>query len=110
MKVWTKDQLPEHYHYGTHERIFDLAVEADAGWGVQMKKRDIKYSLGTHGYDPENTDMHAIFYAMGPAFKTGYRHGKFENVCLYPMLAEILGLSPAIVDGDLESVKAMLVD
>jgi len=108
LKVWTKNLLPTHYHYGTHERIFDIIVEADPGWGVRLKRSDRGYSLGTHGYDPENKDMHAIFYAMGPAFKSGYSHGSFENINLYPLITEILGLIPASVDGDLDKVKAML--
>jgi len=110
LKVWTKDQLPAHYHYGTHKRISDILVEADQGWGVEVKKRDRQYSLGTHGYDPQNRDMHAIFYAMGPSFKEGYSHRSFENVCLYPLLAEILGLDPAQTDGNLDEVKQMLIN
>lgn len=110
LKVWTKDQLPEHYNYGTNPRIFNLIVEADAGWGVRLKRNDRGYSLGTHGYNPANRDMHTIFYAMGPAFKSGYSHGSFENVNLYPLLAEIMNLDPAETDGNLENVKSMLVD
>ena len=110
LKSWSRDELPSHYHYGTNSRIFDIIVEADRGWGVEIKKRNREYSLGTHGYDPHNRDMHAIFYAMGPAFKAGYLHPSFENVCLYPLIAEILELKPAEVDGSLEPVRGMLKD
>ena len=110
LKVWTKDQLPPHYHYGTHKRIADIIVEADQGWGLEIRERNKQYSFGTHGYDPQNKDMHAIFYAMGPSFKKGYTHPAFEHVCLYPLLAEILGLDPARTDGDLEAVKSMLIN
>jgi alkaline phosphatase D len=111
LKVWEKDNLPAHYHYGSSNRIFDLIVEADSGWGVRMRNNGGSgYSLGAHGYDPQNRDMHAIFYAEGPAFKTGYLHSSFENICLYPLLAEILNLEPADVDGDLERVQGMLKD
>jgi alkaline phosphatase D len=110
LKVWTKDNVPEHYHYGTNNRIFDLVVEAEAGWGVNLKERSRGYSLGTHGYDPANKDMHAIFYAMGPAFKSGYKHNSFDNVCLYPLLAEILKLEPVQTDGQLDQVRSMLKD
>ena len=110
LKVWTKDEMPEHYIYGSHNRIFEICVEADPGWGVEVKERNRRYSLGTHGYDPQNKDMHAIFYATGPVFKEGYRHPSFENVNLYPLLAEILNLDPANTDGDLKNVKMMLRD
>jgi len=108
LKVWKKQETPAHYHYGTHKRIFDLVVEAEAGWGLEMEKRRPDYSLGTHGYDPANQDMHAIFYATGPAFKKGYVHPAFENVNLYSLLAELLSIEPALTDGSLEAVSGML--
>ena len=110
LKIWTKKQLPAHYNYGTNNRVFDLVVEAEAGWGVSLKERNRGYSLGTHGYDPHNKDMQAIFYAMGPAFKSGYTFGSFENVNIYPLLAEIIKLEPAKTDGNIELVRAMLQD
>ncbi len=108
LKVWHKSELPERYHYGSNQRIPELIVEAERGWGISMSDKKGKYSLGTHGYDPDNTDMHAIFYASGQAFKQGYTQATFENVCLYPLIAEIFGLIPAETDGKLDNVKAML--
>ncbi len=108
LKVWHKDRLPAHYHYGTHKRIFDLVVEADAGWGVEIEKRKREPSPGTHGYDPQNPDMHAIFYATGPAFRRGYLQPAFENVNLYSLLAHLLKIEPAQTDGSLEPVRGML--
>jgi len=108
MKVWRKSELPEHYHYGTNPRIEEFVLEANRGWGLNFSSRKKGYSAGTHGYDPQNSDMHAIFYAIGPAFKTGYSHESFENVNLYPLIAEILRLQPATVDGSLENVREML--
>jgi alkaline phosphatase D len=52
--------------------------------------------------------MHAIFYAIGPAFKKGHLHTTFNNVYLYPLFAHILKLQPAAVDGKLENVRGML--
>jgi alkaline phosphatase D len=63
---------------------------------------------GMHGYDHEFKDMHAIFYAAGPAFKKGYSQPSFQNIHLYMMMTEILDLSPAPNDGNLEEVKEML--
>ena len=104
----TRDCLPDHYHYGSNPRVEDLSVEADSAWGIAMRPGRGGYSAGTHGYDPENMDMHGIFYAVGPAFKKGYLHPTFENVCLYPLIAEILRVKPAAIDGTLEPVKGML--
>lgn len=109
LKVWYKEDLPEHYHYGANNRIEQIIVEPIKGWGISMNKRSRGYSAGTHGYDPMNKDMHGIFYAIGPAFKKGYTQPTFQNICLYPLIAEILDLDPAKTDGSLESVQSMLV-
>jgi alkaline phosphatase D len=80
---------------------------ADSAW--QVTHRDhFPGSGGAHGYVPENTDMHAIFYAMGPAFKVNYIHPTFENTNLYVLICKILGLIPASNDGNLENVEEML--
>jgi alkaline phosphatase D len=50
-------------------------------------------------------DMHGIFYAKGPAFKENHVQPAFMNINLYPIIAHILGLKPAKVDGNLEEVK-----
>lgn len=108
IKVFEKHNLPAHYHYGTHPRIGDIVVEADSAWGLAIERRDRGYSAGTHGYDPRNTDMHGIFYAVGPAFKKGHVHPTFEHVHLYALIASILRLDPASNDSSLDQVKDML--
>ena len=109
LKTWRKDELPASYNYGTNPRVPEIVVEADRGWGIGFSNKRGKYSLGTHGYDPDNTDMHGIFYARGPAFKKGYTHPSFENVCIYPLLAHILEIDPEPTDGSLDTVIPMLV-
>lgn len=66
---------------------------------------------GVHGYDPEELDMHGIFYAKGPSFKKGYTIPSVKNIHLYPLMCNILGLEiPDNIDGDLEQVKQVLVE
>jgi predicted AlkP superfamily pyrophosphatase or phosphodiesterase len=112
LKVYKRGEFPERYHYNSNPRIAPIFVEADSAWSLAWR-RDFNpkyFSLGAHGMDPSNRDVHAIFYAKGPAFKSVYLHPVFENVNLYPLIAEILGLTPAPVDGKLENVKGMLKD
>jgi len=52
--------------------------------------------------------MHAIFYAIGPAFKKGYVQKAFANINVYPLIAHILSLNIPPVDGSLKKVKKML--
>jgi len=108
IKCWKKNEVPERLHYGKNIRDLDLILVADSGWTITKKNLKINYSGGTHGYDNANKDMYAIFYAMGPVFKKGYKQANFPNIDLYPLFAEILKIKPAKTDGDLEDVKNML--
>jgi alkaline phosphatase D len=107
-KVWRSGEVPERFHYGTNPRCLDLVVCADSAWRLKAYRDDRRGSLGDHGYDNRNTDMHAIFYASGPAFKKGHVHPTFNNVDLYPLMAHILGLVPAEVDGKIKHTEGML--
>ncbi len=109
LKVWKKEEVPARLHYGKNPNLVDLVVVADSAWNFKVTRDDnALYSKGAHGYDNNNSDMHGIFFATGPAFKTGYRQEAFENVNLYPLFSEILGIQPVKVDGSLEPVKGML--
>jgi hypothetical protein len=52
--------------------------------------------------------MRAIFIAHGPAFKQSQVVEPFENVDVYNVMAEILGLKPASNDGGYATAKAVL--
>jgi len=105
--VWKTGKLPERLFYGSHPRTMDLVVVADSSWSV-VKKAEKWVGGGAHGFDNDNRDMHAIFYAYGPAFKVGHVSPTFNNVDIYPLICEILGLDPAPVDGKLVNVKGLL--
>lgn len=108
ISAWRKEDVPEHLKYGSHPRISDIVIVADSSWSVGVRDDPSGYSGGTHGYDNSNSDMHAIFYADGPAFKDNYIHPPFENVNIYVLIAHILNLDPAETDGDLNEVDDML--
>ena len=63
---------------------------------------------GAHGYDPQLESLGATFIASGPAFRSGLVVEPFENIHLYALMAEILGLDPVPTDGDLEEVRHFL--
>ncbi len=110
LKTWKLDELPARYHYGTNPRISGLIVEADSSYGVEIRRKaQGHYSLGNHGYDPDNTDMQGIFYATGPSFKKGYVQPVFENINIYELLARLLWIKPAKTDGSMAPVKGMLL-
>jgi len=53
----------------------------------------------THGFDPANTIMHAIFVAAGPELRRGLVVEPFENVDLYNFICAVLKITPAPNDG-----------
>jgi predicted AlkP superfamily pyrophosphatase or phosphodiesterase len=109
ISAWKHGAVPDSLHYGTNPRTLDFIIVADSAWQFTMTDR-IPRSQGAHGYNPYNADMHAIFYARGPAFKSGYKHQSFENINIYPLICRILNLDPAPVDGKIENVSEMLKD
>lgn len=69
-----------------------------------------KTSLGKHGYSPyEVPEMKAAFIALGPAFKQNKKIGEFQNVNIYPIVADILNLKiTEPIDGTQKVAKEIL--
>jgi alkaline phosphatase D len=105
--AWKHGHVPDSLHYGQNPRTLDFILVADSAWQYTLNGKPLRM-LGNHGYNPYNKDMHAIFYARGPAFKAGFIQPTFENIDIYPLICHILGIKPAPVDGSLEPVKKML--
>lgn len=102
-------EIPERFQYNTNPRTLDLVVLADSSWSVGWgAPREGFSNEGAHGWDNAKKDMHTIFYAMGPAFRRNHLHTPIEVVDLYPLIARILRLNPAPVDGSFRRVRRML--
>jgi len=108
IKAWKKEDLPPYLHYGTNQRIPPVVLIADPGWTAGLRPEPSDYSKGNHGYDWKCPDMHAIFYAEGPAFKKGFSVDTLFNVDVYGLVTDILGLQPALNDGKKERVSVLL--
>ncbi|RPD41170.1 ectonucleotide pyrophosphatase/phosphodiesterase [Chitinophaga barathri] len=92
-KVYLKTNMPAYLHYGAEDdrmnRIGDIVLIPD--WPYVFGERTP--NAGHHGFDPTVVkDMHAVFMAWGPAFESNLDIPSFENVHVYPLIAEILGL------------------
>lgn len=107
IKFWKPSEIPERLHLGSNPRVGDIVVAADSAWTVTYDRSKEPHA-GTHGFDNANTDMHAIFYAVGPAFKENYIQPKFDNVSIYPLVSKIMKMKPAPNDGKLSEVEGML--
>ena len=116
ISIYKKENIPERYHFKNHYRIKDALVVADEGWyinnqaiGSSADAGDYIPVGGTHGYDNQLKSMHALFIAQGPAFKKGVISEPFENVNIYPMISEILGIIPSEnIDGNLNNIRHLL--
>lgn len=105
--TWKHDSIPERLNYGKNPRTLDLTVVAYPGWAIASTWKP-KTGGGAHGYDNDFKDMHAIFYAAGPAFVSGLAHPTFENVDIYPLISNLLHIVPEETDGNIEHVQSML--
>ena len=106
IRAYRKDQVPEYLHYGSNVNIGDVVVIPDLGWTIGEQAPTLK---GTHGFDPTSGDMHVLFRAAGPDFKTGYvKTETFPNVDVYPLLCHLMGVTPAANDGTLDEVTDLL--
>jgi len=104
LKVWKKQNIPRQLHFGSNNRVGELVVLADSAYTLSWKG-DKTDNAGAHGYDPDNTDMHGIFFASGPAFKKGYVTSSFENIHLYSIFTALMHLKPAENDGNINLVN-----
>lgn len=77
-EFYTRENMPERYHFSNNDRIAPLWVIPKAGWAIvdrselnvteALKTGEVYHPLGIHGYDHQNPLMRAIFIARGPAF------------------------------------------
>ena len=112
MNCYRKSDLPPALHYGRNPRVPAFICVAQIGWLILPEppkpERPIKPG-GTHGYDPVNHEMDALFIATGPALRPGTRLAPFDNVDVYPLLAELIGVTPRPNDGDRTLFSALIV-
>lgn len=107
-----KGELPARWHYGTHPRIPPIVCQLHEGWDALPRDAIAKrprHDRGSHGYDPALPSMRAIFLARGPSFRRGAVIEPFVNVDVYPLLARLVGITPAANDGDAGTWSAVLV-
>ncbi|MFS0489572.1 ectonucleotide pyrophosphatase/phosphodiesterase [Leadbetterella byssophila] len=112
-KVVLTKRMPKRLHFRTNEdgRLGDIILLPYPPKAFASNPPSPRKYPGIHGYDVKwAPEMHATFMAWGPAFKQNYSIGSFENVHVYPLIADILGLKyDHKIDGKkkvLEKIKA----
>lgn len=107
-KVYRRADLPASLHFDANPREGDPVIVPTGPFPTRAHSRETEGELsnkprGGHGFSPRTVpEMKAIFFAVGPDIRSGVQLKPFENVNIYPFLAEILGLTPPAVDGTLD--------
>ncbi len=110
-ECWRRHELPQRWHYGSHPRVPPIVCQMDPGWDAlpqALLARRPPGTRGSHGYDPAEPAMRAIFIASGPSFRRGATLPAFDNVDVYPLLAHLVGVRPAPNDGDPDTLRPAL--
>lgn len=102
-KVWHFKKKDDKY-----KRAGDIVLVPNPPYYFNIGTRP-STNKGYHGFDNRLTDMRASFFAWGPAFKNNVEIEGFDNIHVYPLVAEILGLSYDFkIDGKLKVLKPVL--
>jgi predicted AlkP superfamily pyrophosphatase or phosphodiesterase len=105
--VYKLPGTPKHWHYSGKDDVYKRAGDLllVPKWPMIFNIRKRKILAGQHGFDNAHPDMRATFYAWGPAFKENLVIEPFENVHIYPLIANILGLN---ITGKIDGKPAVL--
>ena len=111
-EVYLDKKLPKYLHFATrddkYKRIGQILLIPKAP--KIFLENGKKTSVGKHGYNPRIVpEMKSTFYAWGSEFKNNLMVDEFENINVYPLVAEILGLKiDEKIDGKLKVLKSTL--
>ncbi|XP_054897890.1 ectonucleotide pyrophosphatase/phosphodiesterase family member 2 isoform X3 [Poeciliopsis prolifica] len=110
-KPYLKQHLPKRLHYANNRRIEDVHLMVEKTWGVVKKVPKVRGTcamLGDHGYDNKINSMQTVFLGYGPRFRFKTKVPPFENIELYNVMCDLLGLKPAPNNGTHGSLNVML--
>lgn len=110
MHVFNKMEAPYRMHYTKSKRIPELTLDMDLSWRAIINDDPKKSKRGSHGWDNLFPEMHAIFMALGPAFKTTTVVEPFENVQLYNLFCALVDVKPTENNGTWGALHHLLVN
>ncbi|XP_038147817.1 ectonucleotide pyrophosphatase/phosphodiesterase family member 1 isoform X1 [Cyprinodon tularosa] len=109
MRPYLKENLPKRMHFANNKRIERGHLYMKQGWQAALTKTEVKYcSGGFHGSDNLFTNMQGIFIGYGPGFKTNTIVPPFENIEVYNLMCDLLGIRPSPNNGTHGSLNHLL--
>jgi predicted AlkP superfamily pyrophosphatase or phosphodiesterase len=113
-RAYLRQDLPERYHLRETPRAGDVIVVMDEGWTLAtsiINRGLIQSTWGAHGWPPDVASMRALFLIAGPGIRKGVTIPEVENVDVYPLMTELLGLKPAPgIDGRAGRISSLIRD
>ena len=109
-RAYLRQEVPERFYYRENPRAGDVVVIMDESWILERTTRKARAeSWGQHGWDNMLPSMRATFVAMGPGIRSGATVGEVENIDVYPLMTELLGLKAAAgIDGRPGRIRSMI--
>jgi len=110
-RAYLREEVPASLHYRHNRAIGDVVILMDMPYLILWKEYESVVIRGEHGWNPAHPEMHGIFVARGPGIKRGVAIPAFENIHIYPFLAELLNLTiPDDIDGRAGWLKGLITD
>ena len=111
-RAYLRRDLPERVRFRGDPRAGDVVVIMDESWTLLTAPPLtglIRDRWGMHGWDPALPSMHAVFAIAGPDIRAGVTIPAVDNVDVYPLMTELLGLRPADgIDGRPGRIRALI--
>ncbi len=111
-KVYRRAAMPSALRFDSNPREGDPVVVPTGPYTLLAhgsKLPEPTQLHGSHGFDPHTMpEMKAIFFAEGPDFNRNKRLKSFDNVDVYPLIAQILQLRTPPNDGTLKPLEPAL--
>ena len=111
-RAYLRREVPEKHRFRADPRIGDVVIIMDESWslvGIPPLTGLIRERWGQHGWDPALPSMHAVFMISGPDIRPGTTIPAVDNVDVYPLMTELLGLRPAPgIDGRPGHIRAQV--
>jgi hypothetical protein len=108
--VYRRAKMPAELHFSGNPREGDPVIVARGPYAIRgLAAGTAKPAPGQDGFDPVlMPQMRGIFYAEGPDIRRGVTLRPFENVNIYPLIANILGMKTPSTDGNENVLSGIL--
>jgi len=114
--VYRRADVPANLHFDSNPREGDPIIVPNGPYNIRAHaslagvETKLGVLRGAHGFDPHTMpEMKAIFFAAGPDIRPGVTLRTFDNVGVYPFVAEMLELTPPPIDGEIFSLQGALI-